>query len=208
MVEVSKKKENSMIILDFGSGNGCGNEKKNIRKLIDSVEGFDCVIKWQLFTSAPPNIPLRYDLFTYAYDYAERKGLRTTASVFDPESLEFLQTFETPFIKIANRADLYYLARGIDSPLVISYPASAEMGKRKNITPLCCVSNYPAKIATYEKRFPSSWLSVGISDHTVGLDLYHKYMPEVWEKHYVIEHNFTDPDAKGHSITPMDLGEI
>ena len=73
MVEVSKKKENSMIILDFGSGNGCGNEKKNIRKLIDSVEGFDCIIKWQLFTSAPPNIPLRYDLFTYAYDYAEKK---------------------------------------------------------------------------------------------------------------------------------------
>ena len=193
-----------MIILDIGSGNTL-DSKKTIRDTIDSLEGFDAILKAQLFTSAPPNKPLSHELFTYAYEYAAKKGLQTTASVFDKESLEFLRQFDTPFIKLACRSDLYKLARGIDTPLVVSYPSTAEMGKRLTISPLCCVSMYPAKISDYLSGFSAKWLAEGISDHTNGLELYYIFSPKIYEKHYVMQHNDTNPDAGSFALTPEDL---
>jgi hypothetical protein len=47
-----------MIILDFGSGNTCRNDKGIVKDMIQSLgqrEGI--IIKWQLFQHLPPNIP-------------------------------------------------------------------------------------------------------------------------------------------------------
>ena len=202
-----------MIILDTGSGNGHGNDIEYQKELIDSViplaEKHDVVLKYQLFNSAPPNKPLKRDVFRYAYEYAEEIGINVTASVFDADSLRFLQVFEVPFIKIANNPSLHYLARQIhDTTLIISYPSTAEMGKRKNVHPLCCVSRYPAQMIEYEKNFTSYWLTQGISDHTEGFNLYHKYQPEIWEKHYVLKHDKNNPDAGKFAIIPNDLKEL
>jgi sialic acid synthase SpsE len=201
-----------MIILDAGSGNGNGNDINYQKELIDSIienmGNKDIVIKFQLFREAPPNIPLDWKVFGQAYKYAQKKGIQVTASVFDIDSLKFLQTFEIPFIKIACNSKYYKLAGGINTPLIVSYPSIAEMGKRANITPLCCVPKYPATIAEYEKNFPSHWMTKGISDHTEGFELYHKYQPEVFEKHYVLKHDKSNPDAGVYAMTADDWGEL
>jgi sialic acid synthase SpsE len=198
-----------MFIAEFGSGNSCRDDLGIVREMIDSVKGYDLIIKWQLFLEALPNEPLKREVFRYAYEYATEQGIKTTASVFDIDSLHFLQEFEDiPFIKIANNQKYYKLASGIDTPLVISYPSIAEMGKRKSIKPLCCVSSYPAETIAYEKRFSKYWLSQGISDHTEGFELYHKYKPEIFEKHFVLKHDKNNPDGGMFAMTPDDLGEL
>jgi len=200
-----------MIILDTGSGNGNGNDIEYQKDVIDSMadyRGDVTVLKYQLFLDAPPNIPLKREVFRKAYNYAKKKGIQVTASVFDIDSLEFLKTFSTPFIKIANNPKYHYLARGIKTPLVVSYPSIAEMGKRANIMPLCCVSRYPAQIIQYEKNFTPQWLSAGISDHTEGFDLYHKYQPDIYEVHYCLKHDKNNPDAGVFAMTPDGWGEL
>jgi len=197
-----------MFIAEFGSGNSCKNDKGKVKEMIDSVKGYDLIIKWQLFLNAPPNETLKREVFRYAYEYAAEKGIQTTASVFDIESLIFLQQFDIPFIKLANNAKCHKLASQINTPMIVSYPAMAEMGKRALIKPLCCVSSYPAKTIAYEKRFSKYWLSQGISDHTEGFELYHKYNPEIFEKHYVLKHDKNNPDGGSFSFTPADLGEL
>ncbi len=197
-----------MIIADVGSGNGKGNDIGYHKELIDSLEGKDVIIKYQLFLDTPPNIPLKREVFRRAYNYAKKKGIQVTASVFDIPSLEFLQEFEIPFIKLANNPICYKLARLIHTPMIVSYPSIAEMGKRKDIKPLCCVSRYPAQTIQYEKNFSSYWLTQGISDHTEGFDLYHKYQPEIWEKHYILKHDKNNPDGGVFAMTPSDLQKI
>ena len=91
-----------MIILDFGSGNTCKNSRRYITQMIDELAAVDTgkqeiVIKWQLFADCQPNIPLEYHVFDYAYQYAKHLGYKTTASVFDMESLCYLLSYDIPF---------------------------------------------------------------------------------------------------------------
>lgn len=197
-----------MIILDLGSGNGNGNDIGYQKELIDSLVDKDVILKYQLFMDAPPNIPLKREVFRKAYRYAQIKHLQVTASVFDLDSLYFLQTFEIPFIKLANNQACYKLAGGINTPMIVSYSSIAEMGKRKLIKPLCCVSRYPAQVIQYERNFISYWLTQGISDHTEGFDLYHKYQPEIYEFHYVLKHSKDNPDGGKFAKVPKDLEGI
>lgn len=198
-----------MIILDAGSGNGQGNSIDYQKDLIDSLEGKDVIIKYQLFLDAQPNISLKREVFRKAFNYAKKKNIQVTASVFDLDSLYFLQDFDIPFVKLACNSECYKLARVIhDTPIIVSYPSIAEMGKRKLIKPLCCVVRYPAQAIQYEKNFSSYWLTQGISDHTEGFDLYHKYQPEIFEKHFVLKHSKDNPDGGKFSITPTDLEGI
>ncbi len=197
-----------MIILDCGSGNGKGNDIGYQKELIDSLEDKDVICKYQLFMDAPPNISLKREVFRKTFNYAKKKGLQVTASVFDVDNLRFLQEFDIPFIKLANNPICYKLARLIHTPMIVSYPSIAEMGKRKDIKPLCCVSRYPAQAIQYEKNFISYWLTQGISDHTEGFDLYHKYQPEIWEKHYCLKHDKNNPDAGIFAMTFKDFGEL
>ena len=93
----------SLFILDLGSGNSCRNDKNIIERMLKDIaevdEGVnDIVLKWQLFKSAPPNIPLEPEMFKYAYDMAERLCFETTSSIFDIESLRYLMTFKVPFV--------------------------------------------------------------------------------------------------------------
>ena len=198
-----------MFILDTGSGNGKGNDIEYQKDVINSLEGKDVILKYQLFLEAQPNTPLKREVFRKCYNYAKKKGLQVTASVFDIDSLEFLQTFDIPFIKLANNPLAHKLARWIhETPMIVSYPSPAEMGKRDLIKPLCCVSRYPAQAIQYEKNFTSYWLTQGISDHTEGFDLYHKYQPETFEKHYCLKHDKSNPDAGEFACIPRDLEGI
>ena len=206
-----------MIILDFGSGNTCKNSKRYITQMINKLVEVDSrkhevVIKFQLFKDVPPNIPLRHDVFRFAYEYAKEKGYQTTASVFDMDSLQFLLTYEIPFVKLANRPDLYWLAGEVPRKIPVYVSISAPCGvtiddeHSLNSVELCCVSKYPATVEEYEV-FGLWYLQDGISDHTTDFTLYHKYKPVIYECHYKLPDS-TGPDAGPFSRTPSQLAEI
>ena len=189
-----------MIILDFGSGNSCLNDWQIAKEMIDALINVDSytknvVIKWQLFKEAGANVPLNRDIFKKAYWYAYMGGYRTTASVFDMESLSFLLGFEIPFVKIANNPKYYSLVNYIPQSMRVI----KSVGKHENWTPGCmvCVSDYPADAELYELRFSVEQLQAGISDHTTDWYLYHKYQPAIYECHFCL------PDSEGLDAGPF-----
>jgi sialic acid synthase SpsE len=207
----------SQIIIECGSGNTCRNEPDIVRAMINTIAIIDTgkheiVFKWQLFNKAPPNIPLTRTIFSFAHSYAASKGYKTTASVFDKSSLRYLLAFDIPFVKIANRPDLYWLRGEIPRrfPIYTSMSLDTWPDYKYNTWAdrnLCCISKYPAKVQDYE-AFDYYDLGQGISDHTVGLDLWYKYQPVIWEKHLVFEHDKDNPDAGPFAVTPGELKEI
>jgi sialic acid synthase SpsE len=220
----------SKIILDFGSGNTCRNDLSIVKKMIDELKAVDTgkheiIIKWQLFEEAGDNIPLTYECFDYAYQYGINSGYRITSSVFDKKSLFFLLTYlnytfiPLPFIKFSNRRDLDWLIGEVPRkiPIYVSvssmpegetllYGSPGYINQNRDIA-LFCVSQYPASINEYERRFSRGSRKHGISDHTVGLELFKKYHPRIWEKHYKLSDS-TGLDAGLFAITPEELREI
>lgn len=216
----------SQIIIEMGSGNTCRNDLSIVKRMIDELKAVDTgkheiIIKWQLFEKAGDNIPLWHSMFHQAYIYAASLGYKTTASIFDKKSLEYLLQFDIPFVKIANRRDLDWLIGEIPRkmPVYISYKDSDELSDlvEKIKTSygddkfLQCVSKYPATIEEYEKH--GEWVGLlyrykAISDHTIGLDLFKKYQPQIWEKHYVLEHDINNLDGGLFATTPEELKEI
>lgn len=196
-----------MIIADFGSGNTCHNDVAEVRRMIDALAAVDpgrkAVIKWQLFEPATVEYCESLDCLTFqkAYDYAESLGYRTTASVFDMESLDVLLDFDIPFVKIAAREWCYPLIeqvpRGI--PVVVSADSRVNLLRytmRENMHTMACVPKYPADTAEYERRF-GAMLPAGISDHTPDLTLWRKYRPKVYERHFKL------PDSTGLDSGPF-----
>jgi sialic acid synthase SpsE len=203
-----------MIILDFSSGNTCKNDIKYIERMIDELKAVDTgkhevVIKWQLFQEVGENIPLKTYQFHHAYKYAALCGYKTTASVFDKFSLDFLLDYKVPFVKIANRPDLYWLAGEV--PRKIPVIRSTRWGGEVTVTDtevvLCCISEYPAETLDYIANFTPEALSYGISDHTTTFELYNKYTPEIYECHYKLSDS-TGLDAGPFARTPEQLAEI
>lgn len=204
-----------MIILDFGSGNTCCNREATVENMIQALEKVDpdrkATIKWQLWDagSEPQGLRLNWEVFEHAFRYAQNHGFRTTASVFDKPSLDYLLTFDVPFVKIANRPYLYhlgkYVPRGI--PLVVSHSEGElpvkDFGGR--VEWMVCVSEYPASIEKYGDHRPS--LEWGISDHTIGLDLWRRYHPAVYEKHFKLPTS-TGPDSGPWAATPDEISEV
>jgi len=210
----------SKIIIDMGSGNTCQNCPSIVEHMIDEIKAIDTgkheiIIKWQLFEKAGENIPLSHPIFNMAYDYAKEKGYKTTSSVFDLNSLKFLLNYNIPFIKIANRRDLDWLIGEVPRKIsvYVSVGRNYRLGDSKllydgnNYIKMACVSNYPAKKEEYEDNFLQEQLREHISDHTIGIDLFKKYQPRIWEKHFKL-FDSTGLDAGPFAITPEELREI
>lgn len=181
------------IILDCGSGNSCKNEIGIALKMIDEIIKIDTkkhkiIYKWQLFQKAGDNIPLKYEIFKLAYNYAQEKGYETTASVFDTYSLETLMWLEIPFIKIPCRPSLYRLIGEIPRRYKVYVSCIRDEFKYMhnewgdNITLMECVPKYPAELEEYEGN---EYLYY--SDHTVGLGLWYRDKPEIWECHFCLD---------------------
>jgi len=208
-----------IIILDFGSGNTCKNDEDYAIRMIDELDevvqekrATKPIIKWQLFEKAGGNIPLAHELFEVVYKYALRKGYQTTASVFDEASLEFLLSYDVPFVKIANNKSLYPLIKKIPRgvPVVVSHGVHMD-GIINLLLPddrfMVCISKYPTIIKEYEESFSQQSLTSGISDHTTDWKLYKKYRPWIYECHYKLEDS-EGLDAGPFARTPKQLKEI
>lgn len=209
----------AQIILDAGSGNTCQNDKKIVKKMLDELKKVDTgkhtiIIKWQLFKEAGKNIPLEHEIFKYAYDYAKKLGYKTTSSVFDKESLDFLLQFDIPFIKIANNRDFDYLIGEIPRkiPVYVSYGDIDDikiMKYKDNVKKMLCISEYPAEIEDYEQFNLEYYVKngYGISDHTTDFYLFNKYQPSFVEWHYKLSDS-TGLDAGEFAKTPQQLKEV
>ena len=199
------------ICLDMGSGNTCRNDEDYVRRMINAVVDIDTgkheiIFKWQLFESEPPNKPLSFDVFDFAYSYAEDCGYETTSSAFDEDSLIFLLQHRVPYVKIACRPRCYYLVGKVprEIPVYLSYQDLADLPRVGPINVImACVPHYPALLEEYPKG------KLYYSDHVQGLGLWYREQPEIWEKHFVLDRDDPDnPDAAGHATTPEELKEI
>ena len=213
-----------MIILDFGSGNTCKGDPNYIIRMIDELDAVDSrkhevVIKWQLFSrKIGDNEVLQHWAFSHAFNYAATRGYKTTASVFDKKSLNFLLGFDIPFVKIANRPDLYWLAGEVPRKIPV-YASTSYVYTRqgdehaafeKYVTKaLFCISKYPATLKDYEDAFcyQNFHALVEVSDHTATFELYNKYKPKIYECHYKLDDS-TGLDAGPFARTPEQLKEI
>jgi len=216
----------SIIILDFGSGNSCLNDKEIVKKMYDELKKVDTgkhiiICKWQLFLEAGNNIPLDRDVFDFAYEYGNELGYRVTSSVFDKDSLEFLLLYDVPFIKIANNRKLDWLIGEVPRkiPVYVSVGGHSEYSTYRNILSsndkvLLCNSKYPSTLDDYEKWFylknngdMSYRYEMTFSDHTANFGLWYRYQPEIVEWHYGLEDS-TGLDAGPFMRTPTMLKEV
>ena len=195
----------SRIILDV-SANTHKNDWNYLKRMIDELKEVDThkhevVFKHQLFVKAGENVPLRYDIFRKAYEYAELLGYKTTSSVFDLVSLNFIKGFDIPFIKIANNRNLDWLIGEIPR----KFPVYVSGSDKGNVN-FACISHYPAKMEEYLK-FGATRLSLAISDHTCDWQLFKEYYPNFYECHYKLKDS-TGLDAGVFARTPEMLKEV
>lgn len=201
----------AQIIFDFGSGNSCRNDWLYTKRMIDELRAIDTgkhsiVIKWQLFQQVGDNIPLDRGLFGMAYRYAKELGYKTTSSVFDKESLNFLLQFDVPFVKIANRRDLDWLIGEVPRKVPVYVSASDALPVNADVI-LQCVSKYPAEMGDYEKNKQIFNLHNAVSDHTTNFDLWYRYRPAIIEWHLKLPDS-TGLDAGPFARTPEQLREV
>ena len=206
----------ALIIIDCGSGETCRNDKSIVRKLIDSLSSVDqhnheVIIKWQLWSAEgiSPALRLDWDIFDYAYVYADDEGYQTTASVFDIKSYDFLVDYEIPFVKIACRPWVYPLIDTYDNWIVtVDHPHTGSMLTTlyNNVRIMYGMDEYTVAPEDYIMRFGHA-LSVGISDHTPGVDLFNIYQPAIYEKHFKLEDSI-GLDSGPHAVTAEVLSTI
>jgi hypothetical protein len=170
----------------------------------------EVILKWQLFNKQGKNYRPEPFMFIEMAQWSYLTyGYKTTTSVFDLPSLDWLLSwplpYELPFIKIANNRELDWLIGEIPRKYQVyksvgSWGEWSEDDLDAHTTYLWCVSKYPADIKDYpDLQF--------LSDHTVGLELYHRNQPLIWEKHYKLPDS-TGLDAGDFAITPEELKEI
>ena len=97
-----------------------------------------------------------------------------------------------------------YLSKKIVPKVLVSIPDTREVPQ--GMIPLYSVREYPAKAIDYMHKFGRN-LTLGISDHTEGFWLWHKYQPAFYETHYRLEDSI-GLDAGPWSKTPEMLREI
>ena len=201
------------IILDFGSANTHKNNWDYLKRMHDELKGVDSghhevIIKHQLFRQAGDNIPLERKIFEAAYIYAEQLGYKTTSSVFDKESLDFLLQFDVPFVKIANRRELDWLIGEVPRkvPVYVSRNTGRPFVTDDNIYQLACISKYPCEAKDYLYIWAKGELRY-ISDHTTDFKLWYDCQPQIIEWHYGLLDS-TGLDAGPFMRTPEMLAEI
>jgi sialic acid synthase SpsE len=173
--------------------------------------------------------------FLHLRDVAAQHGIPFFATPLDLESLEFLAAF-APVIKIASGdstfGPLLLRAAATRLPIILSTGAT-EMEEIANSVALIertwaslrhtgllallhCVSSYPtapdqanvAAISSLRAAFP---YTVGYSDHTVGADgalLAVALGARIIEKHFTIDHNYSEFRDHQLSADPPELKEL
>lgn len=128
-----------------------------------------------------------YDEWRLINNYANNKGIKFTASVFDKEGVDFLTSLNAPLIKLAssdlNNIELINYISKKDIPLIMSTGMSTleeieksvnvfcEKGNIENLTVMHCVSIYPCplqetRLSQLDVLSKHLQTHIGYSDHT------------------------------------------
>ena len=229
------------IIAEIGINHGGNIELA--KKLIDSAHraGVDSV-KFQTYLTekrTKPGSPifdilkkceLSFDAFKELKDYSDKKGIIFFSTPFDNESIEYLETINCPFYKIAsfdlvNKPFLEKIAK-TTKPVILSVGMSNIneietavniLSKNTNkIALLHCISAYPTKeedanlaaIHTLREKF-GNYL-IGHSDHTDGIKIPLFAVSagaKIIEKHFKISADMDCVDAPV-SITEEQMKQL
>ena len=151
---------------------------------------------------------LSYSLQKKAFHFAKKNKIICFSSVFDEQSLHFLQSLKTPIYKVASLESLHFpliqKIKKTGKPLIISTGTLAikeiksliaflkKINFKKVI--LChCVSDYPVKIENANLEMIKYLKTlfdgiIGYSDHTIGITapiISAKLGAKVIEKHFI-----------------------
>ena len=147
---------------------------------------------------------------------ARESGFEATSSVFDAWSLKKLLAHNVPFVKIACQSKLARLAERVPRGVPVYRSCNRVSHKSRQLMnkydrELFCIPKYPAKQDKYNIAIQCGEYS--ISDHTVGLGVFNALKElssarKIYECHYVLERNDTNPDAGPFAKTPEDLREM
>ena len=210
------------------------------KKLIDSAARAGAnAVKFQTYkteTRTTINSPiydilkkceLGFDNFRELKEYSEAKNVIFFSTPFDEESVDYLESIDVPFYKIASFdvANLPLLEKiaKTKKPIIVSIGMS-NLEEIKNaisllekfgsqVALLHCISAYPTPeeesnlsvIGTLKKMFPNN--IIGLSDHTNGI-----FVPQlsvvmgaqIIEKHFKIDDKMDCPD----SVVSIDEGQF
>lgn len=131
-------------------------------------------LKLQLFPDdapfVPPNIWLKPEFFSKAFNYGKKIGLPVSASVFDKENAVFLLEHKPVFVKLAysqRKMAHWIITEPTNAELIISCDTMSDHLVPKNATKLYCIPHYPVLFeVAFDELFPRF---DGFSDHTLGL---------------------------------------
>lgn len=175
-------------------------------------------------------LELSYEEHAILKKYCEEKGIMFISTPFDFESVDLLEELNIPLYKISsgdltNIPLLRYIAK-LNKPMIVS-TGMANLGEvetaveaiksfgNDRISLLHCTSNYPTKyedvnlnaITTLKNAFK---LSVGYSDHTVGIEVPIAAVAmgaEIIEKHFTLDKEMEGPDHKA-SLNSEELKDM
>ncbi len=164
------------------------------------------------------------------FDLAEKEGLVCFSSPFDPSSVEFLESLDTPAYKVASfeitDIPLIELIASKGKPVIISTGIASEediklaldacyrMGNT-DIALLKCTSSYPAPIEEANmvmiKDFADRFGVIsGLSDHTMGATVpivATCFGAKIIEKHFILDRSIGGPDAS-FSMNEQEFTEM
>ena len=164
--------------------------------------------------------------------YSKKCGIEFLSTAFDIDSLAFLDSLGSRFIKIPSGeiTNLPYLkaVASYNKPIILSTGMSTigdienaffvleKFGAtRKNITILHCTSEYPAPMDEINLNVINSLrtafeVEVGYSDHTMGIEVPIAAVTlgaTVIEKHFTLDRTMVGPDHKA-SLEPDELKKM
>ena len=211
-----------MIISEIGQ-NWVGNISLAEKLIYLAKENGSDLVKFQLYDSVKlygkkQKEELRFGEAKHLFDYGGKIGIEVFFSVFDAERVKWCEEIGVHRYKMAfsqkDNLELYRAICYTHKDIFISccppykVPEPYTLGSNWiDIKMLHCVPKYPATIEDY--HLPHEFVNVGISDHTIGLDLAKIAIvkgAKIIEKHFAIDHH-TGVDAEW-SMTPDELKEL
>ena len=178
------------------------------------------------------SLELNFEHFQELKEYAIKLDIEFLSSAFDLESFELLKKLNLkrnkiasgeinnfPFLKEVAKTNLpIILSSGMSSLSDIEFAINTLLkfgSKKKDITVLHCVSEYPAPkesvnlnaMKTISNAFK---VNTGFSDHTEGIEvsIYASLLgASIIEKHITLDKNMTGPDHSS-SIEPNQFKEM
>lgn len=169
-----------------------------------------------------------WDWFPGLFDFARDAEIEMFASVFDHESLAFLESLGCPRYKIASfeitDLPLIEAVAKTGKPIVISTGMASEDdvanavksawdGGARDVTVLKCTSAYPASADAANLRTMvdmTGWTDTGLSDHTLGNTVAIAATAlgaSMIEKHLTLKRSDGGPDA-GFSAEPHEFRDM